>query len=344
MIERKRIDFLDVAVTIAIIRVVSVHALNNFFIVTTGRPAGLMQMPRWAQVLDLAMRYSVPLFVLVSGAKYAHSTQPSSVGSYFAWIIRRSKRLLRPYLIWSILFYLLYPQIWGYIPKQAVYANYPFPDLHSIWSIINGSANPGYQLWFIPMLFLLSVIYPPVFKFLPACLSQSIFWILFLHARLNHIEIPFNYYSYLAFFDLGARLAVAYHHSGYPKKFAYPATFILCSASFLSFLIQLGKIPWLPVTAGAIASEISVPLAILSLSAVVFPVSAPRTLTALTGFVWPVFILHEPFLLGKTAWFIYVTAGFRHPSAIPLIIAVSIILSIFLYLGFKRLRLNMYFF
>lgn len=301
-------------------------------------------MPRWAQVFELAMRYSVPLFVLVSGAKYAHSTQPSSVKNYFAWIIRRSKRLLRPYLLWSILFYLLYPQIWGHVPNQPAFDNYPLPDWLSMWSVINGSANPGYQLWFIPMLFLLSVIYPPVFKFVPACLSQSIFWILFLHARLNLIDIPYNYYSYLIFFDLGARLTVAYNRFGYPKKIAFPATFLLCGASFLSFLIQLGTIPWLPVTAGAIASEICVPLAILSLSAVLFPVSAPRTLTALTVFVWPVFILHEPFILGKTAWFTYVTAGFRHPSAIPFIIAVSISLSMILYIGFVKLRLNRYFF
>jgi hypothetical protein len=112
--------------------------------------------------LQILFGWAVVAFSFCAGYLYAHSSSPMQpTGSYAA---KRAHRLLLPWLGFSILY------------KSLLIAGYRFhlisaappiasgqPLLHQIWSLILWPGGP--QLYFLPMLFLVSVFFRIVLDF-----------------------------------------------------------------------------------------------------------------------------------------------------------------------------------
>ncbi|MCD4653127.1 acyltransferase [bacterium] len=334
-------DFLDAASVIALVRVVFLHGLNNYQILTTGAPITFHAMSLKQQITDLLLRFSVPVFVMISGFKFSLSMQHHPELTHCNYLRKRSWRLIRPYLIWTAIIYSAVPLLLKSIPlNHPAYVGFPFISPLTIWNILNGSAHPAYQLWFVPMLFLMIICYPPVYKKTPWWISQPILWLLFVTIRYNGLQIPLTYPAYLAFFDLGARLGSSRNFDRLLKK-TFLWTGISCLACFIicSFL-RLGYAGvnnhFLKIT----GQEIFASLSIFLLCGTIFSRRTPKCLIKLAQFVWPVFIIHEPLILGQIAIMTYVRLGILSPLAYPVVSLATLISAVIVYLLIKKAGLH----
>lgn len=100
-------------------------------------------------VYDSAVRWCVPLFVMLSGALLLGSNQP--VGQFLA---RRFRRVAVPFVVWSVLYF-----CWAIFFKGRDLAVADFPRL-----LIDGSVY--YHLWFFPMILTLYLLIPILRPFL----------------------------------------------------------------------------------------------------------------------------------------------------------------------------------
>lgn len=159
MIEKQRLSWLDVAKAIAIILMVMGHT-------------SIPQMMN-----NYIFAFHMPLFFIASGW-----TTNWSKYSYRNFVWRRVKTLLLPFVIYSIIVLLI--------------------QMHFEWMSmqdwLNKGWGDGYALWFIPVLFLASVISRGIYSFREVE-GGRLFWlivILLLSAGIdlfhNHIRLPWN--------------------------------------------------------------------------------------------------------------------------------------------------------
>ena len=131
-----RFDYIDIAKGFGILMVVWAHIL------ITG----------WTHQMIYA--FHMPLFFLLSGLLF----QKEKFGSFKAFIIRRAKRLLIPYVIYSVATWILWA-VFRYLRHDEV-DSYYMPLLQTF--IAQGSGAymvHNSALWFIPCLFLVEIIY-----------------------------------------------------------------------------------------------------------------------------------------------------------------------------------------
>lgn len=321
-----RFSFLDIAGIVAILRVVSLHGLNNFNIITAGAPVTFHTAPFWQQICLVALRFSVPVFVLISGYKFALSRKRHPQRLYGVTLKTRALRLLRPYLIWTVIIYAMHPLLSGHVPVQhAAYSHFPDIPGGTVFDILTGTEHPAYQLWFVPMLMIIVCIYPPIFRFVPAAVSQPVLWLIFLGIRFQHIPIPWMYPAYLAFFDAGARLGNRSSHSGpteiHGQRFAAIAG--VCFA--VSAGMQLNLRDPLIQTIAVTLNEAAAPFFIFFLSAALFTSVSSRRLTTIAGYIWPVFILHEPLILGRIGYTVYHSLKMQVPFMYPVVVLMTLL-------------------
>ncbi len=345
MTNRRYYGFLDLVVIAAVIRVVINHALNNFFILTTGKALGFHAMPTWGTLVYSLVRFSVPAFVLVAGFKYGLSLQSNQNLPYFPYLSKRLKRLLRPYLIWTIIYYISIPRApFILASNHSAFHNYPFPTINTIWRILNGSGHPAYQLWFIPMFLLLVVFYPFIRRSVPFMVSQPILWAVYFLIRyyttFHDLGQPFVYPMYFAFYELGLLLTklVTHHENSLFLRYITPPVTLLLGSGFT--ILELKAFSPFQNYLGIVGSEIFVSLALFFLCYLILPGSAPASLKYLSGYVWPVFIMHEPLILGSLAWIVYINYGLRHPVDLVFVTISTLLISGSLYTLFKKIKLS----
>lgn len=338
---RIRYAFLDAAVILAVARVVFLHGLNNFQIETMGGSLPFHSSPPWQQFLSILLRFSVPVFVVVSGVKYAlsHSRYPER--SYLSTLKKRSIRLLRPYLFWTVIIYFAVLAVApGCRYVHSAYKGFPHISLSTLWNILNGSIHPAYPLWFIPMLFLLFVVYPPVYRYVPAWISQPLLWSLFLAIRLNHIPIPLSYPAYLSFFDLGARAGT--HLPGLSLKRQHFLMALVGTCTVFSGIAAIRMTGFIGIMDSwlLLVQELAAPFVVISLAGVFFWNTSSGVLNRVTEYVWPLFLLHEPLILGQIGIVFYVRLGIQSAWVLPLTVVLSICATISLYEFLRRIRLH----
>lgn len=91
--------------------------------------------------------FAVPLFFLISGFVLELNYQKLDYGTYFR---KRASRIVIPYIFWSLLYYLAYP--------ETISKNTSFFSL-----LLSGKA--AYQFYFIPSIILLYLLFPLLHKF-----------------------------------------------------------------------------------------------------------------------------------------------------------------------------------
>lgn len=100
-----RIAFLDYTRVIACFMVILVHSCEFFYLSGSNTSEELF----WANLIDSALRASVPIFVMMSS--YLLLPLKDDTGTFFK---RRFSRVLIPFVIWSIAYAVL-PLAWGAI-------------------------------------------------------------------------------------------------------------------------------------------------------------------------------------------------------------------------------------
>lgn len=144
----RRIVFLDYMRVIACIMVIIVHSCEFFFI--DGSNIGIRSLDDgfWVSVFDSAFRCSVPLFVMIS----AYLLVPVT-GSIRTFFTKRLKRVIIPFIIWSLLYATL-PYLWGEMSKRDIADSI----LHLAYNFNDASGH----MWFVYMLIGLYLFMPVI--------------------------------------------------------------------------------------------------------------------------------------------------------------------------------------
>lgn len=171
---------------VAILTVVGVHFL-------AGLPAVSYTASQFQPItilMDQLSRISVPIFVAISGFGLTLKYQDQA----FHWIEfwrRRVLKLLPLYVIWSLIFYLVF----SYIPQWRA-ASVP---QSFITQLLTGKAD--YQLYFVPMIFQLYLLFPLLLKLLakkPTIILSLVFLFqIGVFAFYSLTADPDNYEQYL---------------------------------------------------------------------------------------------------------------------------------------------------
>ena len=124
--------WIDAARIVAVLAVISIHVVSRL---VTNR--GLPESWWFANVVDSASRWSVPMFVMISGALLLHSDLADEPARFYR---RRFSRILLPLIAWTAI-YLLYghfarnnPETWR-AALSAVVAGLPWYHLYFLYLI-----------------------------------------------------------------------------------------------------------------------------------------------------------------------------------------------------------------
>lgn len=215
--------------------------------------------------------------------------------------------------------------------NHSAFRNYPFPDMKTIWNILNGSKHPAYQLWFIPMFLLVVTVYPFIKKYIPLIIYRPILWIAYFLIRyaiaFYNLGQPYIYPMYFAFYDLGVLLSEIITRYGNSKLLRHhiPLITILLGSYFT--IMEAKATSALQNFSGIVGSELFIPLALFFLCYAIIPDRLSSNLKYLSEYVWPVFIMHEPLVLGSLAWIVYQTFNTSHQVDLILVTISALLFS-----------------
>jgi peptidoglycan/LPS O-acetylase OafA/YrhL len=150
--ENKYYEEIDISRGIAIIGVVILHAsslyLSRFY-------------NNYLWIINSMARFSVPLFIVISGFlhKDIADIREGVVRSYLKYIARRARRILLPYLLFSM-FYMIIRLAIENIPYVRSLIPLRFTTIMSVYeAIFFVKGNPAGQLYFLPLLFFVFVTF-----------------------------------------------------------------------------------------------------------------------------------------------------------------------------------------
>jgi surface polysaccharide O-acyltransferase-like enzyme len=129
---------------VAILMVVLGHSVVDDF-----EKAQLGSLNWWVDCVILVMRrWSVPLFVMISGALLLDPAKKESFGDFYR---KRASRILVPLLFWSAVY-----TVWTALRESRQPAGWSFGQL--VENLLNGV--PYYHLWYVYMLLFLYLFTP----------------------------------------------------------------------------------------------------------------------------------------------------------------------------------------
>lgn len=163
------IVWLDTARLVAIFTLICCHCANPFNWIPADSPsAGEVQL--WGGIWGAALRHSVPMFVMLTGALLLPVRGEAS-----AFYKKRIPRVLWPFAIWSVI-YCLFPWLLGLLGtgKDVVQSFFPYagngflartPEsaLRGIAMLPLNFSSVGLHMWYIYMLIGL-YLYMPIFS------------------------------------------------------------------------------------------------------------------------------------------------------------------------------------
>ncbi|MBN1356149.1 acyltransferase [bacterium] len=336
--ERSRLNFLDALTGFAILRVVFIHAVSDYSAVVWNMPPYFHNFPVWAQIMDICLRFNVPVFVLLAGYKYQLSIERHPDRSYPAYCLSRILRLAVPFLIWTWIYYLgkglLFPEV---LQQDPLYRHFPVPDFGRIATMLSGARHPGFQLWFIPMLITVNIAYPPIRRLLrhPWTLLVLTAGVFGISIRLN-LKMPFSYIEYLLLYHLGSMFSESTHIRNRTLQTGWIRVSAIVALPLLIFIKFIRP-------ADSLADKglmLSVPVVLFTL----FNLLNNRPLLNIFKWIgrrtWQIYILHEPLLLFPIMKWTALSAGIRSAWAIPLSGTAAILICLFLLEIFRKMNIH----
>lgn len=164
----------DFIKTISIVAVILIHTTTAFIDRSTPGSNSFY----FAFILNQLSRFAVPLFFAVSG--FLLATRYQNKNSYFLFYKKRFGKILLPYIFWTIIYFLLiFPN-----PLLSIFS------LNFVSNLLTGDAS--YQLYFIPAIVILYLLFPFILKHKSFFLSKLF---LSLLAIINIAILSFSYYQ-----------------------------------------------------------------------------------------------------------------------------------------------------
>jgi len=225
----KNIQALEFARALAILAVILIHSGALFL--ADHADATLSR-------ILFAARFAVPLFIMVSG--YLHNKRPESVPRhihYKSFVTKRLKRIIVPYLSFSVLYMAIRVFIEQTGPLHS-FVQTKYDSLERISSaIFLVRENPAGHLYFLPLLFFIIILFCFVSEFIKnrhslliACFAAS----MLAYAVDGNIYLSLNPVKGIGFYALGYYTRLQLH-----ERSAHRTTFSLFFGSLLGYVLVL---------------------------------------------------------------------------------------------------------
>lgn len=171
---KERIKSIDSLRGLAILAVILIHTTTRTLEASNFNLVGFS----WTLFLNQAVRFAVPLFIMISGFVLETSKREES---YWSFIKRRFSKIFIPYIFWSLFYYFF------------VYNN----NGDSLVKVFL-TGNASYQLYFIPALLVFYLVFPLLHKLVHRVPNAIIFTII----SVVGLALLYKNY-YIKAFDLG---------------------------------------------------------------------------------------------------------------------------------------------
>ncbi len=199
----KRIEWLDSLRAIAIIAVIIIHISSPLLNVTFSKNMGYWWM---ANILDSAVRFAVPLFLMISGA-----TLLSRKYSLKEFYRKRFVRVVLPLIFYMLVYWIFR---WINLPSQS--QPQTFGEITDWATKIFLSEGISKHLWFVYMIIILYLITPALGAFIRKLKPEMIVFLLAAWVLMCNISQGFsvNIYSW-QLWDLLGKLYMYFLYTGY---------------------------------------------------------------------------------------------------------------------------------
>jgi len=159
---------IDILRFTSILAVILIHTTTRTLEVNNLNVAALP----WTLFLNQISRFAVPLFFMISG--FVLELSNSNNANYFVYLKKRFSRIFIPYVFWSGIYY---------------YFVYTKHNEDFLRALTTGSSS--WQLYFIPSLLILYIIFPLIHKFLKLLNNK---WVLTILGILQVMLLYQDYY------------------------------------------------------------------------------------------------------------------------------------------------------
>lgn len=164
--QKQRLLAIDALRVLAISGVILIHTTTRVL----ERTSYNLNIYSWTLFLNQIVRFSVPLFFLISG--FVLELTYSGKFDLIQYIKKRLSKIFIPYIFWSLIYY------------YFVYSNNGDGLAHVLFT-----GNASYQLYFIPALLIFYILFPIVHKLLPIIARPVILIaITLLEFRVLHLD------------------------------------------------------------------------------------------------------------------------------------------------------------
>jgi len=153
--DRRYFEEIDIARGLAIIGVVAIHSSSAYLV---------QFYDNSVLILNTLVRYSVPVFILMAG--FLHESvfekEGERLSAYYENIRKRFRRLIVPYLLFSIV-YMLVRIILENTPGFNSLVAIKYDSVERVLSgIFLVKGNPAGHLYFLPLLFFIDGVFPVI--------------------------------------------------------------------------------------------------------------------------------------------------------------------------------------
>lgn len=292
-------DKIDILKAFAIIAVIAIHTISQTF--QFYNPASFS----WHLVLfaDQIIRFSVPLFVALSGFTLAYKYKDQEKIDFKEFFNRRVLKLLPLYIFWSVLIY-LYLRFFGYLSGEGVGSNW--------WQLVF-LGRVDYHLYFVPMIFQLYLLFPFLLKLVNKYKLKFVSLLFVLEAYFYYLigihteKIPSDqlwtdqntyvfFGAWVFYFTLGIFLAKNMKLAKAHKYLAFIVAILGVIWNYTNAIHLLGE----HINLLVITRFTQVPVLIFATGAIVLTIVWGERLTKLPGF------LHKQLVqVGRESYLVY---------------------------------------
>ncbi|MDR3598624.1 acyltransferase [Clostridium sp.] len=276
---------------LAIIFVVLIHA-TAYYLLSVLHRTSFEEVDYVTRLIDNFIHGAVPMFIFIAGYKYALNDIDIP---YKKFVKSRISKVLKPFLVISIIFFI--KDIicsTGNISTRTLCENF--------FRIFIGY-NTAYQLWYVPMYFLISLTYPMFCKIIKNEKFRTIFilGIVIIQYSLSWYSDllashPFDFIYYYLYFHMG----LIFCKYEIKNKFKRWDLIIIAVGLIVTLIITFSTSDYL---AGPLKRFVLWPMSVVVYYFLILRIKNNKLLQYLGKYSFYIFLLHEPIFCTKISYY-----------------------------------------
>ena len=275
---------------LAIIFVVLIHA-TSYYLLSVLNKTTFEEVDFVTRLVDNLIHGAVPMFIFIAGYKYSLNNIDKT---YKEYAISRTNKVIKPFLIISMIFFI----------KDIIINLESLNIANSAISFLRIfiGYNIAYQLWYIPMYLFIVLTYPIIHKLIKSEKIRLIFivGIVIIQYSLSwYSELlashPFDFIYYYLFFHMG----LAFCKYDIKSKLKKLDIKIIVTYLILALIITLNPISELN---GPLRRFILWPMSVIAYYFFAVRIKDNRMLQYLGKYSFYIFLLHEPIFCTKISY------------------------------------------